>query len=281
MRIYDRKLQKYIEEKEYQEGILRFLYHTVLGRILLKVLVARPWLSKAVAIYYNSRLSKKKIIPFIEENNVDVSEWVIEDFKTFNDFFIRRKDVSVDSGLISIADSKLSVYKIDEGLKLKIKNSIYNLEDILGSSEMAEKYNNGTCLVFRLGVNDYHRYIYIDSGKLISQKFINGELHTVRSISEKYNVFSRNCRVVNEFQTESLGDVAQVEVGALLVGCVQNYNKSVFIKGEEKGYFEYGGSTVVVLLQEGVVTIDADIIEQSNKDIEVKVSVGEKIGVCN
>ena len=281
MRIYDRKLQKYIEEKEYQEGILRFLYHTVLGRILLKVLVARPWLSKAVAIYYKSRLSKKKIIPFIEENNVDVSEWVIEDFKTFNDFFIRRKDVSVDSGLISIADSKLSVYKIDEGLKLKIKNSIYNLEDILGSSEMAEKYNNGTCLVFRLGVNDYHRYIYIDSGKLISQKFINGELHTVRSISEKYNVFSRNCRVVNEFQTESLGDVAQVEVGALLVGCVQNYNKSVFIKGEEKGYFEYGGSTVVVLLQEGVVTIDADIIEQSNKDIEVKVSVGEKIGTCN
>ena len=281
MRIYDRKLQKYIEEKEYQEGILRFLYHTVLGRVLLKVLVARPWLSKAVAIYYKSRLSKKKIIPFIEENNVDVSEWVIEDFKTFNDFFIRRKDVSVDSGLISIADSKLSVYKIDEGLKLKIKNSIYNLEDILGSSEMAEKYNNGTCLVFRLGVNDYHRYIYIDSGKLISQKFINGELHTVRSISEKYNVFSRNCRVVNEFQTESLGDVAQVEVGALLVGCVQNYNKSVFIKGEEKGYFEYGGSTVVVLLQEGVVTIDADIIEQSNKDIEVKVSVGEQIGICN
>ena len=281
MRIYDRKLQKYIEEKEYQEGILRFLYHTVLGRILLKVLVARPWLSKAVAIYYKSRLSKKKIIPFIEENNVDVSEWVIEDFKTFNDFFIRRKDVSVDSGLISIADSKLSVYKIDEDLKLKIKNSIYNLEDILGSSEMAEKYNNGTCLVFRLGVNDYHRYIYIDSGKLISQKFINGELHTVRSISEKYNVFSRNCRVVNEFQTESLGDVAQVEVGALLVGCVQNYNKSVFIKGEEKGYFEYGGSTVVVLLQEGVVTIDADIIEQSNKDIEVKVSVGEQIGICN
>ena len=281
MRIYDRKLQKYIEEKEYQEGILRFLYHTVLGRVLLKVLVARPWLSKAVAIYYKSRLSKKKIIPFIEENNVDVSEWVIEDFKTFNDFFIRRKDVSVDSGLISIADSKLSVYKIDENLKLKIKNSIYNLEDILGSSEMAEKYNNGTCLVFRLGVNDYHRYIYIDSGKLISQKFINGELHTVRSISEKYNVFSRNCRVVNEFQTESLGDVAQVEVGALLVGCVQNYNKSVFIKGEEKGYFEYGGSTVVVLLQEGVVTIDADIIEQSNKDIEVKVSVGEQIGICN
>ena len=281
MRIYDRKLQKYIEEKENQEGILRFLYHTVLGRILLKVLVARPWLSKAVAIYYKSRLSKKKIIPFIEKNNIDVSEWVIEDFKTFNDFFIRRKDVSVDSGLISIADSKLSVYKIDEDLKLKIKNSIYNLEDILGSSEMAEKYNNGTCLVFRLGVNDYHRYIYIDSGKLISQKFINGELHTVRSISEKYNVFSRNCRVVNEFQTESLGDVAQVEVGALLVGCVQNYNKSVFIKGEEKGYFEYGGSTVVVLLQEGVVNIDADIIEQSNKDIEVKVSVGEQIGICN
>ena len=281
MRIYDRKLQKYIEEKEYQEGILRFLYHTVLGRVLLKVLVARPWLSKAVALYYKSRLSKKKIIPFIEENNVDVSEWVIEDFKTFNDFFIRRKDVSVDSGLISIADSKLSVYKIDENLKLKIKNSIYNLEDILGSSEMAKKYNNGICLVFRLGVNDYHRYIYIDSGRLISQKFINGELHTVRSISEKYNVFSRNCRVVNEFQTESLGDVAQVEVGALLVGCVQNYNKSVFIKGEEKGYFEYGGSTVVVLLQEGVVIIDEDIMEQSNKDIEVKVSVGEQIGICN
>ena len=108
---------------------------------------------------------------------------------------------------------------------------------------------------------------------------IAGELHTVRSISEKYNVFSRNSREISILRTEHIGDVAQIEVGALLVGAIKNNEKEQFVKGEEKGYFEYGGSTIVLLFEEGRISLDEDIIEQSKLGIETKVSIGEKIGV--
>ena len=181
--------------------------------------------------------------------------------------------------MISIADSKLLVYNISEDLKFKVKNAIYDIEDIVENLEIAKQYMDGYCMVFRLGVNDYHRYIYLDDGELVSNYRINGVLHTVRSISEKYHAFSRNSREVSVLKTKRMGDVVQVEVGALLVGTIKNNYLSDFVKGEEKGCFEYGGSTSILLLKKDSVHIDKDIIEYSQKGIETKVSIGEKIGI--
>ena len=108
---------------------------------------------------------------------------------------------------------------------------------------------------------------------------IKGELHTVRPISEKYKVFSRNCREVSVIEYDNLGKCIQVEVGALLVGKIANNDKREFIKGEEKGYFEFGGSTIVLLLKENSVVIDKDIMEQMNKGREIQVCIGEEIGI--
>ena len=281
MIIYDRK-NGYIEEIEYLDGLLRFLYNTIIGRIILKNIVIKPWFSQKRGDYYNSEKSKKDILPFIKKNNIDISEWNIADFNSFNEFFRRKKEIKIDNlerELISIADSKLSVFDISDNLILNIKKSVYNIEDIVNNKEISEKYRNGTCLVFRLGVDDYHRYIYLDNGCIIENYKVSGELHTVRSISDKYNVFSRNSREISILRTEHLGDVVQIEVGALLVGAIKNNNKQEFIRGEEKGYFEYGGSTIVLLLEDGKIVIDEDIIEQSKQGIETKVSIGEKIGV--
>lgn len=283
MQIYDRN-GFYLEEKEYLEGLLEFLYNTVIGRILLKNIVIRPWFSAWRGHYYDSTKSKKDIPSFVEKNNIDISVWNINEFKTFNEFFRRKKDIEIvcsDSDFISIADSKLSVYPIDENVILKVKKSVYSIEDIVGKKEIADEYRNGVCLVFRLGVDDYHRYIYLDNGKIVDNYKIDGELHTVRSISEKYNVFSRNSREISVLRTENMGDVIQVEVGALLVGAIKNNDKKEFLKGEEKGYFEYGGSTIVLLFKEGVVSLDEDIVTQSKLGVETKVSIGERIGtVC-
>ncbi len=281
MIIYDRK-NGYIEEIEYLDGLLRFLYNTIIGRIILKNIVIKPWFSQKRGDYYNSEKSKKDILPFIKKNNIDISEWNIADFNSFNEFFRRKKEIKIDNlerELISIADSKLSVFDISDNLILNIKKSVYNIEDIVNNKEISEKYRNGTCLVFRLGVDDYHRYIYLDNGCIIENYKVSGELHTVRSISDKYNVFSRNSREISILRTEHLGDVAQIEVGALLVGAIKNNNKQEFFRGEEKGYFEYGGSTIVLLFEEGKIVLDEDIIEQSKQGIETKVSIGEKIGV--
>ena len=280
MKIYCRN-GEYLNEKEYQALLLKFLYKTIPGRVVLKKVV-NPVFSIKRGYYYNSSRSKKDILSFAKKNNIDLSLWDINEFKNFNEFFRRKKDVEVNCGdleLPAIADSKLSAYKIDENLILKVKNSVYSIEDIIGDKELAKRYKNGLCLVFRLGVDDYHRYIYLDTGELINTWDIDGELHTVRSISEKYNVFSRNSREVSILKTCHFGYVVQVEVGALLVGAIKNESHRIFIKGQEKGYFEYGGSTIVLLFEEGKVSLDNDILEQSKLGIETKVSIGEKIGV--
>jgi phosphatidylserine decarboxylase len=238
--------------------------------------------SKVQGKYYNSKRSKRKVEPFVEKYGIDISHWNIDDFKCFNDFFRRKKEINIDETLnhfISVADSKLMVYDINKDLKFKVKNAIYDIEDIVQSKEIAEKYENGYCLVFRLGVNDYHRYIYADNGIVESNYRIKGVLHTVRPISEKYHAFSRNSREVSLLKTETMGDMVQVEVGALLVGAIKNNHSEAFSKGDEKGYFEYGGSTIILLLENDIVDIDKDIIENSKKGIETKVTIGEKIGI--
>ena len=279
MKVYCRN-GEYLDEKEYHARLLSFLYKTIPGRVILKKVV-NPAFSIKRGYYYNSSKSKKDIVPFAKKNNIDLSCWNVDEFENFNEFFRRKKDVKLECGdleLPAIADSKLSVYKIDENLILKVKNSVYSIEDIVGNKKLAEKYKNGLCLVFRLGVDDYHRYIYFDTGELINKYKIDGELHTVRSISDKYNVFSRNNREVSILKTFHFGEVVQVEVGALLVGAIKNEPHRVFIKGQEKGYFEYGGSTIILLFKENTVLMDTDILVESQKGIETKVSIGEKIG---
>ncbi|MBQ7096707.1 MAG: phosphatidylserine decarboxylase [Clostridia bacterium] len=284
MNIYDRKNRCLVEEKEHQDKFVQFLYNRVTGRVLLKICLVRPWLSKAVAVYQKSRFSKRDIVPFIRKHNIDTTHWNVNDFRSFNEFFIRKKNLSVSADpkdFTSIAESKLSVYNVTKDLCLNIKNSKYTVEEIVGNKELAEQYSDGLCLVFRLSANNYHRYLFPDSGKLKKTYKIKGALHTVRPVAAKYKVFSRNSREVSILETENLGKVVQVEVGAMLVGKIRNHSVSSFVKGDEKGYFEYGGSTSILFLNNNVA-IDDDIIEQTKKGYEVKVDIGEKIGrICS
>ena len=278
---YDRQLKEIKEQKEYQEGLLKFLYNTIPGRFLLKNIVVKPWLSEKRSKYQKSSASVKDIKPFIKKYNVLVNDNQINDWHSFNDFFTRKKDAVIDekiNSLISVADSKILVYQISDDTKLKIKNSVYSVSDIIKDDKLAAEYKNGTCLVFRLSVDDYHRYHYPDSGSLILNKKIPGVLHTVRPISDKYKVYSQNSREVNVLDMNHLGKVIQIEVGALMVGKIVNHGHKEFEKGQEKGYFEFGGSTIVLLLKENAVILDDDIIKYSQQGIETKVFAGEKIG---
>jgi phosphatidylserine decarboxylase len=146
---------------------------------------------------------------------------------------------------------------------------------------MAEYFANGICLVHRMAVDDNHRYIHIDDGKMLSHKTIQGELHTVRPISQDFNVFSRNCREVSLLETEHLGTIAYIEVGALLVGKINNNNNIAFNRCDEKGYFEFGGSTIIILINKDI-EFDHDIDKMNADGIEIKVGVGERIGlICS
>ena len=133
-------------------------------------------------------------------------------------------------------------------------------------------------LVYRLSADDYHRYCYIDSGKLLLNKVIKGKLHTVRPIARSENVFCQNQREYVVLDTENLGEHIYIEVGALQIGKINNFKIHKFKKGQEKGYFSHGASTIVVIVQQERVSIDKDILEMSKKNIEVKVQYGEKVG---
>ena len=276
---YNRETNSYVTEKEYQEKLLLFLYTTVMGRILLKLIVARPWFSRLRSHYQKSKKSKKDIEPFIREYNIDISSYDGK-WECFNDFFIRKRSYNHchdADAFVAIADSKLSVYPIDDNLCLRVKNSVYTLDEIVDHRIDLSMFKNGTVLIFRLSVDDYHRYVYPDDGELVNQYQVKGELHTVRSISEKYRVYSRNTRVINEISTKNFGRIIQVEVGALLVGCIHNNPSKQFQKLDEKGYFSYGGSTVILFVND-TIAIDEDIIQQSRSGFETKVTIGEKIG---
>lgn len=281
MKIWDRKRNIFYEEKEYGKKKLDFLYNTFLGRILLKLIFSRVWFSKLQAIYQNSKISKRKILPFILKYNVDMSVYENQSYNSFSDFFKRKriiKNKTFENELIAIADSKLQVFSIQDNLELKIKQSIYSLNELIQDEQIAKKYKDGTCLIYRLSMDDYHRFMFLDDGNIINSKKIKGVLHTIRPISKRYNVFCQNSRQVTFLNTKNFGRVIQIEVGAMLVGKIVNYKKRNFKRLEEKGYFDFGGSTIVQLFEKEKIKIDNDILIKSNEDIETKVEIGMKIG---
>ena len=274
-----------MENIKENSGILKFLYNTVPGRMLLK-LITCPTISKIGGAYMDSRISKIHIKGFIKNNGIDMSQYEKVEYKCFNECFTRKilaekRPVDMEeNALISPCDGRLSAYRISENSDFYIKQSYYSVKDLVKDSKKAPDYNGGTCLVFRLCVDDYHRYGNIDNGTIIENKYIKGKLHTVRPIAlNRYPVFVHNSREYSIIETENFGTIAQIEVGALMIGKIKNHQTSGLIKkGEEKGMFLYGGSTIVVLLEKDAAEISEEYFENTAKDIETKVKYGSKIG---
>ena len=266
--VYDREKKEINHDIHVNDKLLSFLYETRLGYYLLKIIIL-PIFSKIIASYYNSRISILKI-----KNNRS-------QYKSYNEYFARKKEnLTINSKtdiLISPADSKLLVYKISKDAKIEIKNHIYTVDELV-QDNIKDSFFNGYLLVFRLGKQDYHRFCNIDGGETLSQISIKGELHTVSEHSYNYKVLVTNSRIVNLLKLHNFGEAYYIEVGALTIGRIIDYNSKCFDKGDERGYFLYGGSTIVIILN-NVVKIDQDIIINSGKGIETKVKYGERIGV--
>jgi len=274
-----------VEKFQKQNSVLNFLYGSFYGRLFLKLLT-RPFISKIVGSYMNSGRSRKMIDGFVTKQGIDMTLFEEKEFISYNDFFTRKikpQKRPIDfqnNSFISPCDSKLSVFKIDNDSVFEIKDSLYSVFDIIGGNNKAGEFVGGWCLIFRLDVDDYHRYCYIDNGSKGENFFIKGELHTVKPIAlNSYNVYKRNCREYTFLQTENFGEVCQIEVGAMMVGRIKNlHDVYSFKKGEEKGMFEFGGSTVILLVKNNILEIDEDIVSNTRNGFETVVKMGEKIG---
>ena len=346
--IIERKTGRLIQEEEYGQKAIYFLYHHFLGRLLLKMIFARPYFSFLRGLYYNSFLSKKDIAPFVEKYGLS-KELLKKRYQSFGAFFSRKeavylreagKENTKENGeawkekiqgklpFYASASGKVLVYKIDEEgriilppgvqkesagkkenfhfLPLEIKGNFYSIEKIL-KAPCPEFLKGGTLLIFRLSLPDYHRYIFPAEGKLLRTKQIKGRLDSVRKEAAHFKAFSENKREVSLLELTGMGKILHVEVGAMLVGHIHNHfgskifsdkgaqnkrknlgEKTIkfnrgcqqtfrFTAGEEKGYFSLGGSTIVERLSDKIV-IDKDLFENTNKGLETKLEIGERIG---
>ena len=278
MKYIDRMGNVTVEENG-QDKLLRHLYNDRGGRLCLRVLVS-PWVSKMAGRLLNTGFSARFVGDFVEKNKIDLSICEKQKFSSWNDFFTRRLrqgERPVDERekvLVSPCDGKLSVYRIDKNSRFSIKDTEYTVEQLLRNKSLAERYLGGYALVFRLTVDDYHHFCYPAEGKKSDNVVVPGIIHTVNP------VYRENAREYTLLKTEKFGTVLMMEVGAMMVGKITNVEKkSVSVKkGQEKGWFEFGGSTIILLLQHEKVRLDYDLIENTENGYETVVRMGERIG---
>lgn len=280
--------RKMVGKDDAQDKLIKYMYETKVGRAITSFLI-KPRLSEACKTILDMRGSRLLIPLFIKANNIDMSLYeksTYKDYLSFNDFFTRKikpQNRLIDmnkTSLISPCDARLSMYFIDEKSSFLIKNTRYTLKELLRDGELAKKYEGGYIGIFRLCVDDYHRFHFIDDGIKSHERHINGVFHTVNPIAnDVYPIYKENTREYCVHRTENFGDVIVMEVGALLVGrIVNNMEKCRTKKGAEKGYFEYGGSTVVLIFKKNAIIPDEDILVNTVAGYETKVNMGEKIG---
>ena len=269
-----------------QDHLLEVIYGHALTRMLL-----RPFLSPAVSDicgkFLSTRFSRRIIPSFVKKNHIDLSIYEKQEFDSYNAFFTRKikaeqRPINDQKNvLISPSDGKVTAYPITQKGRFWIKHTQYTAAQLLKDERLAERYMGGWIYVIRLTVDDYHRYCYVADGRKSRQRKIRGVLHTVNPVAnDYYPIYKMNSREYCILKTKEFGTILLMEVGALMVGKINNHEEdSAQVKrGDEKGMFEFGGSTIVVMTEPGMTEPDKDIIQNTKVQAETLIKMGEPIG---
>jgi phosphatidylserine decarboxylase len=291
IQVYNRTTKTYEEELIAGKRYIEWTYESPIGKNITELIAKKKLFSKIYGMYCDTKLSANKIQAFIDDFNIDLtmSKKKINEFTSFNDFFIREltsearplnKDENI---LISPGDGRITAYEnIDLDSIVQIKGLTYSLRELINDETVAAKYKNGVCLILRLCPTDYHRFHFVDSGIPCDNHYIKGYYYSVNPIALRNvpKLFCENKREWSLFKSDNYKDILHVEVGATCVGSIlQTYSPNTHVnKGDEKGYFKFGGSTTILFFEKDCVKIDADILEQSTLGFECKVQFGESIG---
>lgn len=288
--LYNRQTGALEKERVYGRKWMDLFYGTPTGRRITNLLLCRRPLSRIYGWLQTRPRSRTKIQAFVKQYRINLAQAVVppEGFASFNDFFIRRlqpgaRPFSEDpSDFISPADSRLQVYPIRQGFSLEVKGLRMTLPRLLGQSKMENRHQGGLCLCFRLAPCDYHRFGYPSRGVQGRVHSVGGLFHSVSPLAMRHkpDVLASNFRQWCLVQTELWGTLIQVEVGAMMVGSIVQHNPAGCRcqRAEEKGYFQFGGSTVLVIVEPGRLRVDDDILAQSERGIETLVRYGETVG---
>lgn len=291
---FNRYTQRMEQESVYGAAWMRWTYCNPFGRLALELLVKRPIFSRWYGWRMNRAASRRKVIPFIRNYGLDVGEFAAapESYRTFNEFFYRKlkataRPVAADpKAVIFPADARHLGFpdasKIDG---VFVKGQRFNLARLLGDAELAKRYERGAVILSRLCPVDYHRFHFPVSGRASATRLINGPLYSVNPIALRRNLayLWENRRTLTTIQTNQLGQVLMLEIGATNVGSiVQTYQAdTVVTKGDEKGYFEFGGSSTLLLFEPGRLNLAGDLVAHSQNNCELYARVGDQLGtIC-
>ena len=275
-------------EKVEGEKWLIWLYNNPLGELSLNTLVKRKFVSAFYGRMMDVPRSSKKITPFVEKYNIDLDEVQKQEFNSFNSFFVRElkpaaRDIdTVDVVVVSPDDGKILAYEELSNQDFLVKGNRFDIYTFLNDSSLAKNYEHGSLLIIRIAPPDYHRFHFPVSGSISELTKIPGDYYSVSPFALRriIEILCLNKREYVKISTSNFGEVIMAEVGATMVGSIiQTYNGDVAVKGKEKGYFKFGGSTVVLLFEKGEIDIDDDLLLNTMKHLETEIKLGEQIAV--
>ena len=290
--VWNRETRSVEEEKVYGDALVRWTYETPTGRLVTDHVLIKPWVSNLYGRMQDSSRSARKVPGFVRDFDIPMHEYEgkAEEFRSFNEFFIRkfkpgmRPFCSVSDGMPAFAEARYYGFEqITAEQVFPVKGGYLSAESLLNSAEKAKPFIGGPLLLARLCPVDYHRYHYPDAGRTLDAYSIHGDYHSVNpvAIAQRGEIFIRNERRVSILETRHFGKLAYIEVGAMCVGkIVQSHNeKRDFEAGGEKGYFLFGGSTVIVLGEKGAWKPDPEILAQTAIKRETRIKLGTRVAV--
>ena len=295
--IFNRSTGQEEIEKVYGEAGVSFLYNQALGK-LIRPLLTGSFFSQRYGWFQDHPLSRKKVAPFIKNFNIPIQDYeagsvhpanIENSYKSFNEFFIRKfkpgvREFEAQADIMP-AFSEARYYgweSISDEQTFPVKGVYLNAKSLLGSHSVkwSQTFHNGPLLLARLCPVDYHRFHYPDNGQIIEIFDEGNELESVNplALEAKPEIFLKNQRRVSIIETENFGKLAYIEVGAICVGkIIQSHHFKNFHRGDEKGYFLFGGSTVIVIGEPGKWKPESDILEKTKQQQEVLVQLGQPI----
>ncbi|MCI0539826.1 MAG: archaetidylserine decarboxylase [Verrucomicrobiales bacterium] len=278
-------------EDVYGQGFLRWTYGNPLGRLSLHAMVKRAFFSRWYGRQMDRPGSRKKIEPFISRYGVDAGEFAqaAESFNTFNEFFYRKLKPGVrpidprpDVAVFPADGRHLGFPDLSQTEGIFVKGAVFELAELLQDEKLAKRFHQGTLVLSRLCPVDYHRFHFPTAGIAAQPKLIRGPLYSVNPIALRQNIhiLSENKRALCRMQSREFGLVLMLEIGATCVGSFE-YTFSPgqpVAKGAEKGYFKFGGSSIVTLFEPGRIQLDEDLVANSREHRELYARMGDHLG---
>jgi phosphatidylserine decarboxylase len=277
-------------EPVYGERWLRWTYETAPGRFALWLFVKRAWFSRHYGRKMSRPASARRIAPFIQQYGVDASEFLLpaESFRTFNDFFVRQLRPAVrpicgdPDAVVFPADGRhLGFADVGGTGSFYAKGQWLDVPGLLQDRELARRFERGAIVISRLCPLDYHRFHFPCAGRAGESRLLNGPLFSVSPIAlrRSLDALAQNKRVLTVLEQTPAGRVVIVEIGATCVGSiVPTALPGPVRRGEEKGFFQFGGSCVITLFEPRRVELSADLLAHSAENCELYARMGDRMG---